>query len=131
MARILVGWTSMRVKLGRSARSGSLLKDLHGLTHFCYSEDQEGCIGVGFSSTVTVVDVDSRVSEPRCATRQLPGTTGKFDLRNFRLCVITALAIQNGLGFIRITSCSPFVNPALRSFIGAKLPKSTPWVIRF
>src|ERR1700730_12083543 len=38
--------------------SGSRFQNLHRLAHLCDSEDQEGGVGVGFGSTVAVVDVD-------------------------------------------------------------------------
>ena len=81
---------SIGLELGRGTGGGSLLKDLHRLTHLCDPEDQERRIGVGFGSTVAVVDVDTRVAEPRCGTRQLSGTMSEFDLRNFRRLSLTA-----------------------------------------
>jgi hypothetical protein len=87
--------------LGRRSGSSGLFQNLHRLAHLRDSEDQEGRVGVGFGSAVTVVDVDTRIAEPRSGTPQLPGTMGKFDLRNFGLFVITALAVENGLGFGR------------------------------
>src|SRR5262249_991339 len=88
--------------LGCGSSGSRLLQNLHRLANLCDSEDQEGGIGVGFGSAVAVVDVDARVAEPRSGTPQLPETIGKFDLRNFGLLVITALAVESGLGFVRI-----------------------------
>src|ERR1700730_16534435 len=82
-------------------RSG-LFQNLHRLAHLCDSEDQKGGVGTGFGSTVAVVDVDTRVAEPRGGTPQLPGTMGKFDLRNFGLFVVTALAVENDFSSFRI-----------------------------
>src|SRR5690349_2141789 len=93
-------WSEILVR--RSSGGSGLLQNLHGLAHLCDSEDQERCIGGGFGPTAAVVDVDTRVAEPRCGPRQLSGMMGKFDLRNFALCVISALPIQNGLGLGRI-----------------------------
>src|SRR5882672_4020022 len=44
---------------GRSSGS-DLFQNLHRLANLCDSEDQEGCIGVGLSSTVAEVAVDTR-----------------------------------------------------------------------
>ncbi len=74
MARILIRSDLNEVKLGRRARSGCLFEEFYRFARVRDPEDQERCVGARISSGVAVVDVDTRIAEPRCDASELPRT---------------------------------------------------------
>jgi peroxiredoxin len=50
------------------------------------------------AAAVAVVDVDSSFTQPRCGASQLSRTVSQLHSRNFGLCVICGLLIENGFG---------------------------------
>jgi hypothetical protein len=84
--------------LSRRGCAGSQLKGLRCLSCVRDAEDQHRRVRHCVGPAVAVVDVDSRVAQPRCGASQLSRSMSQLDVGNLGLCVICSLLIEDRFG---------------------------------